>query len=70
MTDSTMHIPVRATMRRQSDGSYLMADAEYAELSADSVARFLLERCGMPWKAEEPALNAKALQHSEPAKAW
>ena len=70
MTDSTLHIPVRATMRRQSDGSYAMTDAEYAEVSADAVASFLLERCGMPWRTEEPALNTKALQHSEPAKAW
>ena len=41
--DKTMRIPVEATMSRQPDGSYKMVQAEYADISADDFAKFLLK---------------------------
>ena len=42
-------IPVRATMRRQPDGSYKMCEAERVTVDADVVARFILERLGVDY---------------------
>lgn len=47
MDNQTIRIPVAATMRKQPDGSFEMVAAEWAEVTADSVARFLLQKFGV-----------------------
>lgn len=42
--DNMITLPVVATMRLQPDGSFKMVEAEYITVSADVVARFLLDR--------------------------
>ena len=45
-------IPVSATMQKQPDGSFKMVDAEYRTVEADVIARFLMERFGVPFGEE------------------
>ena len=40
----TIKIPVQALMRRQPDGTYKMAEAEYAEVSTAYIAKWLADR--------------------------
>ena len=37
-----LHIPVVATMRPSANGTFIMTDAEYADVPADYVAQMLL----------------------------
>ena len=46
MKDNTCRIPVQATMQKIG-GKYVMVSAEYAEIPADIIARFLLDRSGL-----------------------
>lgn len=46
MKDNICKIPVTATFTI-IDGKPVMTAAEYAEISADAIARFLVERCGV-----------------------
>lgn len=42
MAEAKCRIPVRATMQR-INGQMMMVSAEWAEISADAIARYLLE---------------------------
>lgn len=46
MQDNICKIPVTATFSI-IDGKPVMTAVEYAEISADAIARFLVERCGV-----------------------
>jgi len=41
MIDTTITLPVWASMQRQADGSYLMIDAEHVDTDADFVAQLI-----------------------------
>lgn len=45
-TEEMLHIPVRATYR-VTDGMITQTAAEYADISADDFARFLLKGLGI-----------------------
>lgn len=47
MNDTMCHVPVTATFTVVK-GSHtpVMTSAEYADIPADAIAKFLLERCG------------------------
>ena len=40
-------LPVTATMAKQSNGEYILATAEYAEISVDDFAVWLLGKLGV-----------------------
>lgn len=44
--ENMCRIPVQATMRKIGD-KYVMVSAEWAEIPADVIARFLIERSGI-----------------------
>ena len=44
--DTMCRIPVRATMKK-INGEYVMVDAEYRDIPADAIARFLIEKFGI-----------------------
>ena len=46
MNDSICKIPVTATYTIVN-GEPVMVAAEYADISADAIARYLVERCGV-----------------------
>ena len=48
MANDILHIPVKAAMIRHPNGSYSIdpARSEYADISADDFARFLLHQFG------------------------
>lgn len=46
MLDNICKIPVSATFTI-IDGKPVMTASEYAEISADTIAKFLVERCGV-----------------------
>lgn len=45
MKDNICHVPISATMQI-INGETVMIDAEYAEIPADKIAAFLVERFG------------------------
>lgn len=45
MENSTCRIPVQATMQK-INGEYVMVAAEYADIPAEKIAAFLVERVG------------------------
>ena len=46
MPDNICRIPITATFTI-IDGKPVMTAAEYAEIDADTIAQFLVERCGV-----------------------
>ena len=50
--NTTITIPVQATMSRQPDGSWRMVDAECVDVAAETVARFFLDVFHIPAVAE------------------
>lgn len=53
--NSPMRVPVAATMRRNADGSYSMINAEWAEITPEQFARFLIMKFGItPWEKVKP----------------
>lgn len=46
MQDNICKIPVRATFRI-IDGEAVMVAAEYADIPADAIAAYLVQRCGV-----------------------
>lgn len=54
MNDDMLNLPVKALMREQPDGSYRIVPEEstYVDISADTVARFLLDAFHIPYKRE------------------
>lgn len=44
--EAMCRIPVRATMQR-INGKMVMTDAEWADIPADLIARFLIEKFGL-----------------------
>lgn len=55
MKDNLITIPISATYRI-IEGEPVMVSAEYREISADAVARFLLERFNVPFEPKEAVL--------------
>lgn len=56
MNEEMLHIPVTGYMTEGADGEYHLnpEKSEYADISADFVARFLIQRFGLtPWKKED-----------------
>ena len=52
MNEEMLHIPISATYET---GQVTRTAAEYADVSADFIARFLIQRFGLtPWKKEDP----------------
>ena len=51
MSDNLITIPVAASYR-VIDGKPVMVSAEYWEVSADDVARFLLEKFNVPFEKQ------------------
>lgn len=45
MENNTCRIPVQATMQK-INGEYVMVAAEYADIPAEKIAAFLVERVG------------------------
>lgn len=45
-------IPVKATMQ-YVNGVMTMVNAEWADISADAIARFLIEKCGLDVERSE-----------------
>lgn len=45
MENNTCRIPVKATMQK-INGEYVMVAAEYADIPAEKIAAFLVERVG------------------------
>jgi len=59
MTNDTCSIPVKATMRRQPDGTYSMADAVYKEIPVDYIAELLVRTFGgIPMASERKCGDA------------
>lgn len=50
--EAMCRIPVRATMQR-INGKMVMTDAEWADIPADLIARFLIEKFGLDIGKEE-----------------
>ena len=53
----TIKLPIKARMELQPDGSYIMAAAEYADVSVDDVARVFLQA----YQAEKSQKSKKEL---------
>lgn len=53
--EEMLHIPVSATYEVDHEtGQVTRTAAEYADISADFIARFLIQRFGLtPWKKED-----------------
>ena len=56
MNEEMLHIPISATYEvDHENGQVTRTAAEYADVSADFIARFLIQRFGLtPWKKEDP----------------
>ena len=55
MDSAPMRVPVAATMRRNADGSYSMINAEWADITPEQFARFLIMKFGItPWEKVKP----------------
>ncbi|WP_418538482.1 hypothetical protein [Phascolarctobacterium faecium] len=53
--EEMLHIPISATYEIDHEtGQVTRTAAEYADVSADFIARFLIQRFGLtPWKKED-----------------
>jgi len=47
MSERTITLPVKATMRRQVDGKFEMVNAEYMTVDVAVVAGYIAERTGL-----------------------
>ena len=53
MEDTMLHMPVKAHMQL-IDGQWQMVDAEYADISANAIAKMLLDAFGVCVKEPSP----------------